>query len=405
MFVDIAPRLSRPTAGPARHILDTFASHITSGALTVTLPNGEQARYQGIDPGPVADIRIRRLRVFRRLLSAGEIGFADSFIDGDWDTSDLVALLQFAACNEEKLEQAFTGRNWIRALNRGLHLLRRNSRRGARRNIAAHYDLGNDFYGLWLDPTLTYSAALFAGPDDTLEAAQHRKYRRMAEIADLRSEHKVLEIGCGWGGFSAWAAREIGCHVTAVTISKRQYDHATARVAAAGLSQHVDVRLQDYRDLRGRYDRIISIEMLEAVGERYWPVFFDTLYRRLTPGGRAALQVITIDDAKFSAYRDRVDFVQRYVFPGGMLPSPSVLRAAVGDAGLSWKEDSGHGADYGRTLADWTQRFEQSWPQIEALGFDDGFHRFWRYYLAYCEAGFRHERVDLMQIGLSRPQS
>jgi cyclopropane-fatty-acyl-phospholipid synthase len=404
MYVDTAARPNWPVLTPARRVLDALASRLTSGVLTVTLPSGERASYRGAEPGPAADIRIHRLRAFRRLLTGGDIGFAQSYLDGDWDSDDLVALIELGAQNEASLGQAIEGRNWTRALNRGLHLLRRNTKRGSRRNIAAHYDLGNEFYRLWLDPTMTYSAALFAEPGETLEAAQERKYARMAEIAGLRPEHEVLEIGCGWGGCCVWAARKIGCWVTAVTISQRQYDYAKERIAVAGLSERVEVRLQDYRDLRGQYDRIVSIEMLEAVGERYWPVFFETLRARLTPGGRAALQVITIDDAAFPAYRDRADFVQRYVFPGGMLPSPPALRAAVGGAGLTWERGSDHGADYARTLADWHWRFEQAWPEIAALGFDERFHRLWRFYLAYCEAGFRGGRVGLMQVGLSRPQ-
>jgi len=394
---------SRPLRRPARRVLDLLAARLVSGTLSVTLPNGEQTTYRGAEPGPIADFRIRRLRAFRRLITGGATGFAESYIQGDWDSDDLVALIELAAHNEAGLGRAIEGRSWAQALNRAYHLLRRNTRSGARRNIAAHYDLGNDFYRLWLDPSMTYSAALFAGPGETLEDAQARKYARMAEMADLRPEHEVLEIGCGWGGFCLWAAREIGCRVTAVTISQAQYDFARARIAAAGLGDRVELRLQDYRDLRGRYDRIVSIEMLEAVGERYWPVFFGSLHDRLKPGGRCALQVITIDDAAFSAYRERADFVQRYVFPGGMLPSPSVLRDAVDAAGLSWEEAGDHGQDYAWTVAQWHRDFEQAWPKIAALGFDDDFRRLWRYYLAYCEAGFRSARIGLLRVSLSRP--
>ncbi|MDH3234404.1 MAG: cyclopropane-fatty-acyl-phospholipid synthase family protein [Alphaproteobacteria bacterium] len=403
MYVETAPRFSLPVIKPARRDLGALVSRIAFGALTVTLPDGEQATYRGSEPGPVADIRIHRLRAVRRLLVGGHLGFAQSYIDGDWDSSDLAALIALAAHNETILGATIDGRFWLRALHRGLHLLRRNSKRGARRNIAAHYDLGNEFYGLWLDPTMTYSAALFDGSNDTLEAAQRRKYARLAELADLRPEHEVLEIGCGWGGFCVWAACEIGCRVTAITISQRQYDYVRARISAAGLSELVEVRLQDYRDLRGRYDRIVSIEMLEAAGESYWPVFFAMLRERLIAGGRAALQVITIDDAVFPAYRERVDFIQRYIFPGGMLPSSSTIREAVGAAGLTWRQDSDHGPDYARTLAAWHRRFEQAWPKVAALGFDERFHRLWRYYLAYCEAGFRSARINLMRFSLDRP--
>jgi len=399
--IDTRPKSAGIVAG--RRIADALFSRITSGTLTVTLPDGEQTTYRGSGSGPVAAMRVHRYRFFRRFIVGGAVGFAESYLEGDWDTEDLVAVIELGACNQASLSRTLEGGVWARALNRALHLLRRNSRRGARRNIAAHYDLGNDFYRLWLDATMTYSAGLFDHPGDDLGAAQARKYARMAELADLRPEHRVLEIGCGWGGFGLWAAGEIGCRVTAVTISREQYDCARRRVAEAGLADRVDLRLQDYRDVAGRYDRIVSIEMLEAVGERYWPVFFETLRERLAPGGRAALQVITIDDAEFAAYRDRVDFIQRYIFPGGMLPAPSVLSTLAAHAGLEWTTDADRGIDYAHTLAHWRARFEQAWPRVSALGFDGRFRRLWRYYLAYCEAGFRTGRIGLMQMALRRP--
>jgi cyclopropane-fatty-acyl-phospholipid synthase len=405
MFLDVAPFSSPSVAGSGRLIVDALASRLSSGSLAVTLPSGEQRHYRGAESRPAADIRIQRARLFRRLLTGGSLGFAESYVDGDWDSDDLTTLLEVAARNQDILDQAIRGRAWVRGFNRCLHLLRGNSKRGSRRNIAAHYDLGNKFYGLWLDPTLTYSAGLYDGPADSLEAAQARKYARMAKIADLRPEHEVLEVGCGWGGFSLWAARVIGCRITALTISRRQYEFAAARISEAGLADRVTLRLQDYRDVRGRFDRVISIEMLEAVGERYWPVFFNMLRNRLAPGGRAALQVITINDAVFPAYRARADFVQRYIFPGGMLPAPSQLCDSVANSGLTWESDADHGADYARTIEDWRHRFEHAWPEIAMLGFDERFRRLWRYYLAYCQAGFRTGRIGLMQVGLRRPTS
>ena len=369
----------------------------------MTFPDGARLVHWGSQPGPVAGIRIHRRRMLRRLVAGGGVGFAESYVDGDWDSDDLTSFIELAALNLESLSGAIRGWPVLRALNRGLHRLRANTKRGARRNIAAHYDLGNAFYSRWLDETMTYSAARFQSPDEPLESAQLRKYRRMAKRADLRAEHSVLEIGCGWGGFSIWAAREIGCRVTAVTISQQQYDFVTKRIAEEGLGDRVDVRLQDYRDLTGQFDRIVSIEMLEAVGERYWPVFFKTLHERLAPGGHAALQVITIDDDLFPSYRESADFIQRYVFPGGMLPSPSVLRDSIEDAGLTWLGHSEHAADYAQTLNRWRQRFESAWPEIATLGFDERFRRLWRYYLEYCEAGFRSNRIGLVQVGLGRP--
>lgn len=394
------PHTTSPTA--ARRVLDALMSRIVAGSLTVTLPNGEQAKYHGTELGPAAAIDIRSLRVFRRLLTGGDIGFAQSYLDGDWRSEDLVALLELAARNQAGLAQAFRSGFALRLVNRAAHLLRPNSRRGSRRNIAAHYDLGNEFYGLWLDPTMTYSAGLYTADDSDLESAQNRKYARMAELADVGSHHRVLEIGCGWGGFCTWAAANIGCHVTAITISLRQFEYARDRVAAAGLSDKVDVRLVDYRDLEGQFDRIVSIEMLEAVGERYWPTYFTTVLDRLAPHGRAALQVITIADEAFPRYRVRADFVQRYIFPGGMLPSPSALRRQTAAAGLMWTDANEHGADYARTLAAWRDGFEEAWPAIAAQGFDERFRRKWRYYLAYCEAGFNVGRVGLMQLALTR---
>lgn len=403
MYAEFETNLSQPLPRHGRKILNYLAPRITTGTLTLTLPNGEEATYRGADQHPLADIRINRMRAFRRLLTGGSIGLASSYIDGDWETGDLVAFLELAARNQAKWGKAIEGRGWVRALHRAFHRFRPNSKRGARRNISAHYDLGNAFYRLWLDPTLTYSAGLFESADDALETAQARKYARMARIADLKPGHEVLEIGCGWGGFSIWAARNIGCRVTAITISRRQYDYVTEKVAELGLADRIDVRLQDYRDVRERFDRVISIEMFEAVGERYWSVYLNTLRERLVRGGRAALQVITIDDAIFPTYRNRADFIQRFVFPGGMLPSPRVLKTAVENAGLKWDAASEHGADYARTLAKWHTRFERAWPEIAALGFDERFRRLWRFYLAYCEAGFRTERIGLKQIALSKP--
>ena len=328
-------------------------------------------------------------------------------MDGEWDTLDLTALITLGALNEDVLEHTLAGNLWARMASQAVHALRPNSRRGSRRHIAAHYDLGNDFYAPRLDPRLTYSAALFTSPaDDALEAAQVRKYRRMAELAQITADHHVLEIGCGWGGFCTWAAAAIGCRVTAITISQAQYDFTLARVRAAGLDDKITVRLQDYRDLRGSFDAIVSIEMLEAVGEAYWQTYFRQLRERLRPGGRAALQVITIADDRFESYRSSVDFIQRYIFPGGMLPSPAVLRGLTAEAGLGVARVNRHGSDYAQTLALWRQTFEHAWTDIAAdangRGFDERFRLMWRYYLAYCEAGFRIGRIDLLHLALER---
>ena len=396
----------RPTrarrAGPAERLALAMGSRIAQGHLTVRLPDGTEHVFRGEGSGPRAELRVHDARVFRRILSGGATALAEAYMDGDWDSPGPVALIELGARNQAALERVLDGRPWGQLARRFAHLLRRNSKRGARRNIAAHYDLGNEFYARWLDPTMTYSAAVFESPDADLAAAQDSKFRRLAELAGIKPRDHVLELGCGWGGFCEWAAREIGCRITAITISQEQHEYTLRRMRKAGLADRVEVRLQDYRDVTGRFDAIVSIEMLEAVGERYWPTFFRVLRDRLAPGGRAALQVITIDDAHFAAYRGRADFIQRYIFPGGMLPAPSAVRREAIAAGLAWEKSVRYGDHYIRTLALWHRRFDEAWPDIRAQGFDERFRRMWKYYLAYCEAGFRTGRIDVLQFGLRR---
>lgn len=382
-------------------ILLRLARLIENGRLRLTLPDGRTLDVLGAEPGAVADLHIRRWRALPRLCRGG-IGFAEGYMAGDWDSSDLGALLMLLANNLSNLMVMRDTPPWRRISNLVLGLRRRNTRAGARRNIAAHYDLGNGFYALWLDRTLTYSCAVFHRPDDDLAEAQVNKYRELAALADLRAGQEVLEIGCGWGGFALWAAREIGCHVTAVTISEAQFDYVASRVGEEGLADRITLRRQDYRDIDGRFDRVVSIEMFEAIGEAYWATFFSALRDRLVPGGRAAIQVITIDEAAFERYRAGVDFVQAYVFPGGMLPTVDALQRGVDEAGLVWRSCVDRGIDYALTLAKWRDRFEQAWPSVRALGFDERFRQMWRYYLAYCEAGFRVGRLGLRQIALDR---
>ncbi len=334
---------------------------------------------------------------------AGDIGFAEGYISGDWDTPDLAGLLRAFSANFDGLERLMGGHPVTRALNHLAHALNGNSRKGARRNIRAHYDLGNPFYELWLDPGMTYSSALFTDQDTSLEAAQEAKFHALALAMDLRPEHHVLEIGCGWGGFCEHAARVMGARVTAVTISRAQYDHARRRMFEAGLAERVDVRLVDYRDIEGRFDRVASIEMFEAVGEAYWPDYFSKIRHTLKPGGRAGLQVITIDDDLFEGYRSRPDFIQSYIFPGGMLASETRLKSEVAAAGMTLEVTRRFARDYAQTLMLWRERFEDAWPQIAALGFEGRFRRLWRYYLAYCEAGFGTGRTDVIQVALRAP--
>ena len=388
--------------GLAESLVLALAARVNTGELAITLPHGGERFFKGTQAGPGAALRVHHPRALRRILLGGTLAFAEAYMEGDCDSPNLAALVEFVIRNEAALLTALDGQRWSRALQRLGHLLRPNSKRGSRRNIARHYDLGNDFYALWLDPSMTYSSAVFERPGESFEAAQDNKYRRMAELAAIGPNDRVLEVGCGWGGFCSWAAREIGCRITAVTISPAQYDFAARRLQAEGLGGQVDLRLQDYRDLDGSFDKIVSIEMLEAVGEKYWPRYFATLRDRLVPGGRAALQVITIADDLFETYRKDVDFIQRYIFPGGLLPSPGRLRDQVRGAGLEWQGCESFGLHYAHTLKIWRRAFETAWPQVRALGFDERFRRMWRYYLAYCEAGFKTGRIDVLQAALAK---
>ncbi len=397
------PRLHAAPTQPsrrARRLVAALAPHLRSGRLLVILPDDSRVAVAGSEPGPEAVLHLRRWRVLRRFLLGGHLAFGEAHLDGDWDSPDVAALLRYFLANERHFH--LEGSWSLRTLQRVLHRLRDNTKRRARDNIAAHYDLGNDFYAHWLDAGMTYSAARFARDSDDLVAAQDNKYRRMVELAEIRPGDRVLEIGCGWGGFAEYAAAR-GAHVVGLTLSRAQLDYARARIARAGLSDRVELRLQDYRDVAGDFDRVVSIEMIEAVGEAYWPVYFDKIRSVLRPGGRAALQAILIDDARWAVYRSSPDFIQRYVFPGGMLPTPSRLRDQALRAGLHWLTDEGFAADYARTLRAWRDRFTAAWSEIAASGgFDERFRRLWAYYLSYCEAGFDFGSIDVRQIALAR---
>ena len=374
------------------------------GRLTVVLPDGERHSFRGRHraDGTEAVISIRRTRALARLLIGGDVGFAEAFFDGDWESPDLAALFRLGNRNRRVFGGEIHGSEISNAVRRLRKLARANTPRGSRRNIASHYDLGNDFYRLWLDSTMTYSSAVFERDDQSLPDAQMSKYRRIAEMLDLTSDHHVLEIGCGWGGLAVFLAREIGCRVTAITLSRAQFDYARRRVSELGLSDRVEIRFQDYRMVEGTFDRIASIEMIEAVGERNWPVYFQTLRERLQPGGIAALQAITIDERRFDHYRRRPDFIQEFIFPGGMLPSPAALSRQIERQGLRLTKTARFGTSYARTLAIWAENFERAWPEIQPLGFDGRFKRMWDYYLAYCEAGFRFGATDVMHLRIER---
>ena len=343
---------------------------------------------------------IKDFRFIRRALASGDIGFAEGYVAGEWETPDLAAVLSIFSLNFENLKKITEGNPLMGVINFISHALRGNSREGSKRNIHAHYDLGNNFYSRWLDPSMTYSSAKFDGANQSLHDAQTEKYRSLAQAMALKPGQSVLEIGCGWGGFAEFAAREVGCKVTGITISKEQYDFARKRLFDQGLADKADIQLIDYRDVTGTFDAVASIEMFEAVGERYWPTYFDKVGQVLKPGGRAGLQIITIQEDLFEGYRKRADFIQRYIFPGGMLPSEKRLKEETDRAGLSWTGAARFGRDYARTLTEWTTRFEAAWGDIQHQGFDERFRRRWRFYLSYCDAGFRTGRTDVMQLGL-----
>lgn len=388
-------------------LLVSVLRRIRRGRLTLVLPDTSQIAFAGAETGPAATLIVRNPRFVRRALLGGNIGFAEAYMDGDWETPDLAALLELI-CINDSIEDVHYPQRLSLLVNRLWHWLRPNSRRGSKRNIAAHYDLGNEFYRRWLDPSMTYSSAVFPAAEATaaspdLTQAQNNKYRLICEKLALAPGQRVLEIGCGWGGFATFAAREFGAKVTAITVSKEQLAYAQARIQREGLGDKVEARFIDYRDLSGNFDRIASIEMFEAVGEKYWPAFFGKVRENLAPGGRAALQIITIADTWFDRYRRGVDFIQRYIFPGGMLPSPTALERETRRAGLILETQEYFGLHYARTLALWNQSFQRAWGDIAPLGFDTRFKRMWEFYLAYCEAGFRARTIDVTQVALVRP--
>ena len=372
------------------------------GALTVHWPNALVTRFEGDEPGTDAHMELMSFDLVNRVFKNGDVGVGESFMERQWKSPDVTAALKFFLDNQHIM--IARRRNFItRLFFRLVHLRNQNTRRGSKRNISAHYDLGNNFYSRWLDPTMTYSSALYANEDMNLADAQNQKYANLIKLTGIQENNNVLEIGCGWGGFAEYAAKEVGCNVTALTISQEQYDFAQKRIFKAGLNEKVDIVFRDYREEQGRYDRIASIEMFEAVGEKYWPLYFDTLSDRLNPGGSAGLQIITIKENLFERYRSTTDFIQRYIFPGGMLPTPSILSKLGSERGLQLKGEQIFGHHYADTLVEWRKTFHKAWPEIEELGFDLRFKRMWEFYMHYCEAGFRSENIDVRQVVFSKP--
>jgi cyclopropane-fatty-acyl-phospholipid synthase len=367
---------------------------IRRGHLSVVLPSSQRIELVGREPGPNAVIELRRATALGRVLTGGSIGLADGYIEGDWTSPDLVALLEFAVVNAPNLGSLRRGSWPVRLWRRLAHARRRNSKAGSRRNIAFHYDLGNDFYRLWLDDSMAYSSAIAIKSDESLEEAQHARFEQIAELLRLEGHHDLLEIGCGWGSLATAMAPRCQT-LTALTLSREQLAWARGRILEEGLGDRVDLRFQDYREVDGQFDRIVSIEMIEAVGEKYWPTYFRKLKQCLKPGGRVVLQAITIDTERYHSYRRCPDFIQHYIFPGGMLPTPGIIAEQAERAGLRVVEVQTFAQGYAATLAEWRRRFRAAWPQVARLGFDERFRRIWDYYLCYCEVGFRIGTIDV----------
>ncbi|MCC0078772.1 MAG: class I SAM-dependent methyltransferase [Rhodobacter sp.] len=388
-----------------RYFKPVFAQlrRMTYGRLDIVLPDGRRFRAQGSDPGQAAEVRVHNPDAFARLIREGDLGFADAYIDGWWSTPDLQAMMDVVFKDNPALLDEFTGMALVRTYERVRHWLRGNSRKQARKNIAYHYDLGNDFYSLWLDDSMTYSSALFRTGQESLERAQEQKYEALVDSLGLKAGDHVLEIGCGWGGFAEYAAGKRGLKVTGLTISQAQHDFAVERMRRAGLSDKVQIKLQDYRDEAGRYDGIASIEMFEAVGEKYWPAYFNTVRDRLKDGARATIQVITVPDERFATYRKNVDFIQKYIFPGGMLISPARFAQEAQKAGLGWLSSIEFGESYSQTLRRWHETFTETWDRIQTLGYDARFKRMWDFYLTSCAGAFHTGICDVTQITLRRP--
>ncbi|WP_420337512.1 class I SAM-dependent methyltransferase [Roseibium sp.] len=384
------PRLARMAAN--------LAIKIRYGTLDITFPDGRMFQINGTEPGPDGVLKIHNWKFFTMAVKGGDVGVGEAFMAGYWSSPDVTTFLEIFALNQASTLEALRGRPLTRLLLSLRHWLNANTKSGSKRNISAHYDLGNAFYQEWLDPSMTYSSAIFSNETNSLEQAQAEKYASLVRQTGIEPGHSVLEIGCGWGGFAEHVAKTVGANVRGLTISREQYDYARERIFKAGLNEKVEIVFQDYRDEKGVYDRIASIEMFEAVGEKYWPTYFEKVSDCLKPGGKAGLQIITIQDQMFEDYRSGTDFIQRYIFPGGMLPPPGKLSEIGKSLGLDLKDQKIFGQDYARTLLEWRQRFRTAWPQIRPMGFDERFKRLWEFYLHYCEAGFRAGNIDVRQL-------
>ncbi|MEK9643295.1 MAG: cyclopropane-fatty-acyl-phospholipid synthase family protein [Paracoccaceae bacterium] len=380
-------------------------SNLNNGRVDFALRDGRIFRAEGKNPGPIAILEVKDDDIFGRLIREGDLGFCEAYLDGGWNTPDLQGFMDFAHADNNEVYDSFPGMSLVRAFEKLRFWLQSNSKRQSLKNISYHYDLGNEFYKLWLDDTMTYSSAIFETGQESLEKAQIAKYASMVDQMGVKAGDHVLEIGCGWGGFAEYAAAERGLSVTGLTLSKEQLAFARERIEKKGLQDKVTFKLQDYRDEKGVYDGIASIEMFEAVGEKYWPTYFDTLRNCLKPGRCATLQIITVRDDRWDIYRRGVDFIQKYIFPGGMLPSPSALRSEVDRAGLQFQKSIEFGQSYSLTLRRWYQDFNEKWDQVADLGFDERFRRMWNLYLTSCASTFLSGNCDVTQITVSNPNA
>ncbi len=417
-----SPVPGRPDRKPVRLGMRTkmilrLLDKIQVGELELTLPDGSVRHYQGEQSldrpsGPRAQLIVHDISAISIAVSRGDIGFGEGYMQGLWSTPDLTGLLRFFISNRQVMDRVIYGQWWSLVIDQIRHLLRANRKEQARKNIAAHYDLGNDFYKLWLDPTMTYSSALWEGtgswgkPVDLQQGQQQKIDRAIAslQLSSAAANQRVLEIGCGWAGFAHRLLETHPIQYVGLTLSTEQKRWGDERLSASSPSRF-EIRLQDYRDEQQQYDGIVSIEMFEAVGEQYWNDYFQTLHRCLKPGARAVIQTITIDESLFERYRQSTDFIQQYIFPGGMLPSKTTFREGAVAAGLQVQESFCFGQDYSRTLAEWAKTFDARSHEIEALGFKESFQRMWRFYLSYCEAGFAEGNLDVVQFTLLRPES
>jgi cyclopropane-fatty-acyl-phospholipid synthase len=377
---------------------------VKAGAVEFALPDGRVFTAQGKKAGPVARVDVIDPDCFARLVRDGDVGFLEAYMDEQWRSPNLQTFMDVVFLNSDQISTRFPGAGLVKVFEKIRHWLNSNSKRQARKNISYHYDLGNEFYGLWLDETMTYSSALFETGQESLETAQNQKYAQMCDLIGVKEGDHILEIGCGWGGFAEYAAGQRGAFVKGLTLSQEQHDYAVTRMEQAGLSDRVEIAMQDYRDETAQYDGIASIEMFEAVGEKYWPVYFDQVNRCLKEGAKASLQIITVPQERFTTYRNSVDFIQKYIFPGGMLPTEEILKREINRVGLDFDGIVDFRRSYSTTLRRWFDVFNAKWSDIAKMGFDERFRRMWNLYLTGCASGFEYDTTGLIQITMRKPK-